>query len=216
MEGKRVSDLIAVVADLDTEQALHGILLRRKSLGIRPITHKIDRYVRRDAGCYRQGHDYLRPFTRQFAYALVLFDRHGCGGERKPRDALEGDLEERLSRNGWRGRAAAIAIDPELEAWAWSTSPEVAQVLGWRGTIADLYRWLEERSLMTAGATKPDDPKMALRKALREVGKRASPAIFRQLAERVSLDRCTDAAFVKLKETLRRWFPAVDPSEDKA
>ena len=49
----------------------------------------------------------------------------------------------------------------------------------------------------------------AYEKALGQVRKPRSSATFRQIAEKVSFNNCTDAAFLKLLTTLRKWFPDV-------
>jgi hypothetical protein len=56
------------------------------------------------------------------------------------------------------------------------------------------------------GEVKPKRPKEALEQALRLARKSRSSSIFRQLAQRVSVKRCTDPAFLKFKATLQRWF----------
>ncbi|MCL4853651.1 MAG: hypothetical protein KJZ78_20030, partial [Bryobacteraceae bacterium] len=140
-----MQDLIVVVADADAEKAMQSLLiLRRKSLNIRDITFKVQRFAKRDSGCYGESHRLLQQFLRQFHYAMVVFDRHGCGQEDRSRLAIEGDVEQRLTRNGWKDRSAAIVLDPELEAWVWSDSPEVDQVLGWTGQTLDLRTWLRQ------------------------------------------------------------------------
>lgn len=208
MASRDMADLIALVADIDAENALRGIFSRPQSLGIRPITERIDRHVQRDSGCYRNAPEYLRPFVGQFRRALVVFDQHGCGHDEVPRDQLEADVEERLARNGWADRAAVIVVAPELEAWVWSDSPIVARVLGWRGEMRRLQEWLQSNGLLGAGRGKPLDPKVCFLRALRQARRGYSAILFRRLAEQVSLERCTDPAFLKLKETLRHWFPA--------
>ncbi len=201
-------DLIVLVADLDIKVAIEAILHRTKSLGIREISFQVDIFSKHDSGCYRFPHDFLRPFVRQFDYAMVVFDRHGCGREQRSREELAADVESLLEQNGWAERAAAIVVDPELEAWVWSRSPEVSAVLGWRGTTLDLWNWLTERGVVNLGDRKPRDPKDALHKTLRNTGKRPSAVIFRELAQRVGLRRCTDPAFSKLKKTFLHWFSA--------
>jgi hypothetical protein len=42
---------------------------------------------------------------------------------------------------------------------------------------------------------------------LRTVRQPRSSGLYRKLAEKVSLERCTDPAFDKLRIVLRRWFP---------
>lgn len=88
----------------------------------------------------------------------------------------------------------------------WSDSPEVEQVLGWAGRNPALRTWLETRKLWTVDEPKPHEPKLAMEHALREARIARSPANFGKLAERVSFKRCTDPAFLKLREVLRRWF----------
>ncbi len=203
-----MSDLIVVTADVDAAATLRALLQRHQALSIREITAQVDRHVGRDSGCYRDAQDYLRPFIRQFDYALVVFDRHGCGKEDHSRVTLEEKVEKRLRRNGWADRCAAIAIDPELEAWVWSDSPEVDRILGWTGKQPDLRSWLHKEGLLADDASKPSDPKQAMLDALRHMKKPPSAALFDQLARSVSVRRCIDPAFDKLRTTLQQWFPA--------
>ncbi len=121
---------------------------------------------------------------------------------------LEREVEARLLSSGWADRAAAVCLDPELECWVWSDSPEVTVALGWASRQPDLRSWLAARGLWEAGTLKPADPKKAVVEALYEVRKPRSSAVYRQLAERVSLQRCSDPAFLRLCQVLRTWFPA--------
>jgi hypothetical protein len=79
-------------------------------------------------------------------HALVLFDRAGRGKEGVGRAALEREVEERLAASGWSARAAAIVMDPELEAWVWVDSPHVERIVGWAGARGGLRGWLESES----------------------------------------------------------------------
>jgi hypothetical protein len=65
-----------------------------------------------------------------------------------------------------------------------------------------------ENDFLAEGATKPERPKEAMKAAMRQVRKSSSSSVFRELAEKVSVHRCTDPAFQKLRDTLREWFPA--------
>ena len=199
-------DLIVVVADADAEQAVEGLLRRPKALRIHPIQFEVDRYAKRDPGCYGTSHEYLRPFMRQFDYAIVVFDRHGSGRDEESRQAIEAAVERQLAMNGWKERSAVIVCDPELEVWVWSDSPEVDEVLGWRGKQSALREWLVAEGHCDAAAAKPGDPKQAMKQSLRAVGKSPSASQFRDLAGRVGFGRCTDPAFMKFKQTLQLWF----------
>lgn len=127
------------------------------------------------------------------------------------RETIEQRVEQRLGSSGWNKRARAIVLDPEFECWVWSDSPEVDHCLGWSSRQPDLRTWLKEQDLWPADALKPQDPKKAFLRALREVGKSRSSTIFETLGQRVSLARCSDPAFNKLRETLQDWFPGKEP-----
>ena len=181
-------DLIVLVADADAEWALRTLLEQRsESLGIRPLRYEVRRHPGHDPGVFREAPAFLRAYVQRADYALVLLDRAGSGVEhRLAAQEMEGELEERLKRNGWSGlppRAAAIVLDPELEVWVWTRSPHVAEVLG---VSQEQLEHILGRLPATEGG-KPAAPKEALKKVLRQSRRPFSARIFRELAERVSL-----------------------------
>lgn len=198
-------DLIVLVADSNTENAVKGLLSRPEALGIRALSLDIVPHPERDPGCWLRAPELLRSFRVRYRYALVLLDRHGSGQEKKTRLEMEKDLGERLASD-WGDRAAAVVLDPELEVWLWSDSPHVEAVLGWKDRNPSLRSWLAEKGFMVEGTIKPSQPKEAVEKALRAVRKPRSSALYRELAGRVSFERCTDPAFARFKEVLRGWF----------
>lgn len=201
-------DLILLMADLDAELTMKGLLLRHRALGIRPVGYDIIRHAMRDSGCRRDAATQLRGYHGRYAHALVIFDRHGCGADTTERDVIEREVEEQLARSGWpEGHSACIVLDPELESWVWSDSPEVARVLGWREGMAALIRELREREFVNEGEWKPRDPKAAMKHILRRARIPHSAALFARLAAGVGLSRCHDPAFHKFVHALRRWFP---------
>ncbi len=202
-----MKDLVILAADSNIESTLEGLLSRTPSLHIHPIQYKINVYQKRtDPGCYKRAHDFLRPFMKQYHYALVMFDREGCGHENLTREQLETSVEEQLYQSGWKNRAAAIVFDPELEIWVWSDSPHVATILGWKQQYSPLKNWLITQEFLSEDEVKPARPKEAMVAVLKTVSKKRSSKIYRQLAEKVSLERCSDPAFLKLKQTLQSWF----------
>jgi hypothetical protein len=201
-------DLVALVPGKDDREALAGLIeTRQASLGIRAIRAELLVHPRRDPGCFHEAPAVLQSYQRRAHYALVIFDHEGCGQEARPAPELERELEERLSNSGWPARAKALVIEPELEVWVWSDSPQVDVALGWQGRSPHLRRWLADNLHWPAGPPKPARPKETLDAALREAGVRRSSSIFRQLAETVSLERCRDAKFLQLKQLLTLWFP---------
>jgi hypothetical protein len=208
-------DLFVVVADLDAENAIKALLCRRRrSLRIEldfrpepPPRGDLLRWQGRDAGCRKDAADLLDAPRRTHRHALVLFDRHGCGAEDQAREEIEQEIEARLTGRGWSDqRARAIVIDPELEAWVWSDSPEVARLLGWGENPRRLRALLDEEGLWQGGSRKPSDPKRAMELALRKQRRPRSARLFGELASGVGLGRCQDPAFGKLKTVLRQWF----------
>ena len=202
--------LVVLVPDADIEQAMRGLLTRTDSLKIAPVEFEVTRHVNRDNGCRSSATSYLRPYLSSCRYALVVFDRDGCGS-RRPRLEIQRAVELDLTLNGWKDRSKAIVIDPEIEVWVWSDSPAVARVLGWGSDSRALRKWLVARKLWAANRRKPQDPKGALRKAMEEAGLkkkvRRSSTRFHDLATSVDFTGCDDPAFVELTRTLRAWFP---------
>ena len=199
-------DLVVLAADKTMRLTLRALLGRPQSLGIRSIEADLEFHPGHDSGVFRQGHEFLRFWQTRASRALVVFDRDGCGGPQS-REALEAEAEARLERSGWKDRSAAIVIDPELEAWFWSDSPHVGEVLGWRKSRSQLEEWLVAKGHLRQGQRKPAKPKKAVEEALRYCKTPYSPSIYYDLAAQVSFQRCVDPAFLKLTSVLQQWFP---------
>lgn len=207
-------DLFVAVADLDAENTIKTLLGERQAaLGVklqfnpdRPPQGDLLRYSGRDSGCFKNAVNLLRAPQRTHRHAMLMFDHHGSGGEKQACDQIEADLEESLCANGWGvDKISVIVIEPELEAWVWSSSPQVARILGWPHT--QLHSFLKEAELWDDTASKPRDPKKAMELALKEKQKPRAAPIYAQLAAHVGVKQCHDRAFIKLKKTLKRWFP---------
>lgn len=200
-------DLVILTADKNMKFALEGLLCRPKALSIHPVSAVFYIHPESDPGCLLHADSFLRPFVRRFAHAIVMFDREGCGKDNLTRDELEQRVTEVLSRSGWSNRASVIVIDPELENWVFSGSPEVDRALGWGGKNPALGVWLENHHYLVTGQIKPVRPKEAMEAALRHVRMPRSSSIYGQIAQHVGIGRCSDDAFQKLKTTLQTWFP---------
>ena len=206
-DGDRRGDLLVLVADLDMEQAVKGLLARPESLEMAPVKFEVRRHPRRDSGCRTGAVEYLRAFLGSYRHALVLFDLDGSGSDGS-REETQREVEEVLGRNGWKGRARTIVIEPELEAWVWATSEKVPEVLGWRKEYTELRRWLCGQGLWPKECPKPPNPKKAMERTMQESRSRISSRKFFELANVVSLRRCQDPSFNDFRQTLRSWFPA--------
>ena len=201
-------DLVALVPGTDEEQIVHALLSkRRESLQMRPVQYEILKHPRRDSGCAREAVQLLQPYLRRSAHALVMFDHFGSGAEASPADQLAAAVRQDLERSGWKDRAEVIVPSPELEVWVWSDSPHVDVGLGWRDHKPPLRDWLRRNGFWNETESKPADPTKAFEAALRQVHIKHSGSIFRDLAEKVGLERCTDREFLRLCRTLKSWFP---------
>jgi hypothetical protein len=206
MSSQNRKDLVILVADKNMEFAVMGILSRFQAINIRSLSFDIYVNPKRDPGCLNISHTILRPYINYYHYALVFFDREGSGKEELGAEALAQQVENLLARNGWPDRSAVIVIDPELENWIWSDSPQVDLALGWGNSKEDLRSWMTQQGFLQKGKIKPNRPKEAVTAALKIARKPRSSAIYQQIAQKVNLQRCSDPAFLKVKNILRTWF----------
>ncbi len=202
-----MKDLVIVVADKNLEHTLNGLLSRPEALGIRAIEADIYRHPQHDPGCAVHGVEFISNFDNQYRYALLMFDHEGSGQEGTTRQELQEDLNKSFAISAWGEQAKAIVLAPELEVWIWSDSPHVDAVAGWRGREPGLRRWLVDQGYLQEGEAKPLRPKEAFEAALREAQKPRSASLYLQIAEKVSLHRCQDTAFLEFKNILGNWFP---------
>lgn len=199
MSNGASKDLAVLVADNDIRAVLEGLIGQKYSaMGIRSVNFDTFRGPYRDPGCRTDAHNLLRKHCGSYNHALVVFDLDGSGG--KGRAQTERDVENHLAQNGWpRGRAAAVVIEPELEAWAWCNpnNLHVRNILGVQSQAA----------FAKLAASAGRNPKNAFQMACRQAKKRRSPERYRELAEKLPVQNCQDPAFQKLMTTLQRWFP---------
>lgn len=208
-------DLVVLVADGGIEQAIQGLLTRTIALGIRPLSRvEFPKFKPLDSGAFAHGAALVQAYGATHAHALVVFDAAWEGHPSEAPAELERQVEQRLTRD-WGRRARCVVIDPELEIWVWSDSPHVASALGW-DSMPELKAWLTRQGLWEPTAEKPGDPKKAYRAALGEKRIPPSNSIFHELAQKVSVQRCRDQAYLRLVQILRDWFPASSAAAHKS
>ncbi len=202
---------MVLASDKDIEFALRGLFGRYQALEIRPVDFEVVVHPNRDPGCYHTSHELLAPYAGECDHALVVFDRAWEGAPSNSPAELARHVEEQL-QGVWGDRGRSIVIDPEVEVWVWSDSPHVASALGWDDRIPNLRAWLDQAGLWPFAQRKPPDPKVAFLSALRQAKLPPSAAIFRRLADTVSLHRCEDPSFRALRDLLRFWFATAERS----
>ena len=202
-----MKDLVILVPDKNTQFALRGALNRPDALGTRPITHEFRPHPGRDGGVRTTGVEVLARERARFSHALLLFDLEGSGAqEQQTAQDLEGELDEKLSFH-WGPHAKAIVIEPELDIWLWGADNTLREVLQWpqAGTIRD---WLQGQGFVFDANAKPVRPKEALEAMVPIHRQPRSSALYEKITSRISLQRCVDPAFLRLRVSLQRWFPA--------
>lgn len=200
-----MTDLIVLVPDKPSEFVVRGALARHKALGIRGVTMSVVVDPARDGGVRSRGADILRLYRRSHSHALMIFDHEGSGASTSP-IVLERELDAVLAPM-WGADAKAIAIAPEIDIWMWGADSHLKAVCGWQRQDG-VREWLRARGFSFNADGKPQRPKEALQAILRESGIAQSAALYQKIAARVTLSRCTDPAFLRVRERLVTWFAA--------
>ncbi len=99
-----------------------------------------------------------------------------------------------------------IVIDPELEIWILQDSDVVEKAFNYKENIS-MREWLEKKGLWKPSLPKPNDPKKAVEEILKISKTPRSSAIYYQISSQVSVRRCADPAFQKLRSAMQKWFP---------
>jgi hypothetical protein len=201
-----MKDLVLLVADKNAQFALRGALQRLEALGIRPTDFEFRVHPGRDGGARKSGPEVLALERRRFRHGLLVLDLEGSGTDLPNAPALEAQLDRRLQVR-WKSGATAIVIEPELDVWVWGSDNAVAEAIEWPAGKS-IRNWLRDRDFTVEPAEKPTRPKEAFEAALRVPGLPRSSALYQRIAEKISLQRCTDRAFVRLRSQLIAWFPA--------
>jgi hypothetical protein len=200
-------DLVVLVADSNQEAVLDVLLReRRDSLRIRPVTFELRRHPGNDPGVYHEAAAFLRPYRRTHTHTIVLLDADWEGAPGTG-PKLEATVVEALQRTGWPpADALVLAVEPEIETWAWRNVGALAGALG--VDVATVRELAQAGGWWRNGMPKPDRPKELLEDVLRSTRTPRSSSLYARLARQLSLRGCQDASFGRLVEALRRWFPA--------
>ena len=198
-------DLIVLVADKAMRFSLQGALGRPQAMGIRPVHFDFIEHPNRDGGVRKTGPELLALKRSAATHSLLLLDYEGSGAHEAAID-LEADLDVRLTRT-WGAHSKAVVIEPELDVWMWGADNAMAAALDWQKNQS-IRDWVATKGYILTESGKPVRPKEALHSVMREVGQPPSAALYQEIAQRISLQRCRDAAFIRLKEKLQEWFPA--------
>ena len=202
-----MEDLIVLVADKNTEYILNAILQRVPQIeNIKPFSYHIVIHYLRDPGIYNSCHEFLRPFYSKYKFAIVVFDKEGCGENKMNSREIEHLLENKLAENGWKDNAAVIVNDPEIENWVWVNSPHFLNAISWDKNYIDIQNWISRKGFTIKENFKPIRPKEALESVLKYTNTPRSSSIYFDIGSNASYKYCTDVSFRKLVSILKKWF----------
>lgn len=201
-----MKDLAVLVADKNMDFTLRGVLARPEALGIRRVDYDIKTHAGRDGGVRTSGPETLALLKSQFRNGLLMLDWEGSGAETGNSIELENGLDARLA-DLWGNGAKAIVIDPEVDSWVWGSAHSISEVLGWREP-RQIRAWLADQGYQLDPNGKPLRPKEAFEKVMAFLSEPRSSTLYEKVTSRISLARCVDAAFNRLKATLQDWFPS--------
>ena len=200
-----MKDLVLLVADKNAHFALKGALGRTKALGIAPIEFEFRVHPGRDGGVRKSGPEALARERRRFKHALLVLDFAGSGSDLPDAEALEAELDSKLQLL-WKGAAKSVVIAPEVDVWMWGSDNAVEEVIGW-SSRKRIREWLHDEGYTFDANGKPTHPKEAIEAALKISGTPRSSALYQRIAGKISLSKCADSAFLRLRRQLGEWFP---------
>ena len=99
-------DLFVLAADLDTANALEGLLSRPRDLGIGDVTFDVRRHPGRDGGCRTGSVEFLRPYGAGSFHAAELVRAGELGSVESERRRFRERRPPRMRVSWERGRLA--------------------------------------------------------------------------------------------------------------
>lgn len=201
-------DLLLYCADSDMRFSLDTILTnRRESLNIKHIKYKIIVDQLHDSSIVKKDSNYFSLLKNQTnaQKLLVILDNEwdGSPGKNKIKDRILSNLQLSIWQ---KGDYEVIVIDPELEIWVWSNYQSFANSINRGINIVENTA----RRLGWDGVNKPKNPKFVYEELLRSLDISKSSSVFTDIAQFISLNRCSDESFQLFKNTLKSWFPITE------
>lgn len=205
-----MKDLFLLTADADALAFMKSILSRHEALGIRPITFEHMRHPMRDSGVIKEGPETARMYKGKCNKALLLWDHHGSGHERRysAEDSAH-KIQERLDGVTWSDNSGAVSVAPELEEWLWHSASSIAAYFCVEQD--QLFAWMNEYAVKkrsTVEKITKDFPKELFEFVCIDKLKRSiSPRDFEEIGRIASInDLQGSASFAKILALLQAWF----------
>jgi len=209
-----VKDLLLYVADADALAFMSALLNKPLGLGIRQITFDVERHPQRDAGMVQSGCELTRMKKGRYEKALLTWDHHGSGRDRKQTpEQVRDEIQKKLDSYTWRGNSSVTILVPELEQWILHCESALCSYCDIGKPQLDA--WLQERSNQLGQSVddlKAGQPKELFEYVMRSRLKRTvSPRDFAEIGQRAGvtgLMKCE--SFSSIVNVLLIWFPQTD------
>ena len=163
-----------------------------------------------DGGVHKHAARLLAPKLETHRHAVVCLDKKFPGAPAAGR--IRRDITGNLRTAGWDpSRFEVIVIQPELERWLWLDHPACERAFGYpRADHGRSMRvMMREQGQWHEHDDKPHDCDAALVWAARWKQRKTAPAtLFKAMLPTAPVQHCEDPAFVKLRDTLKSWFPS--------
>jgi hypothetical protein len=206
-----MKDLFVQTADMDAKMFICSILQKHKAIGIRPITFAIEAHPLHDSGMIKSGTELSRLKKGKYSKIILIWDHEGSGREHKYQaQEIEDQLRQELDDITWSTNNDAIALVPELESWLWHCKPSIAH--HYSLDIQSLDKLIEDAAKQLGMA--PDKAMIEKPKELFEflvrdgIGRTISPKDFQMIGQYAGINNLeASETFLKLRTTLRSWFP---------
>ena len=202
-----MQDLVLLVADKNMQFAIQGALSRPKALGIRPITFEFRSHPGRDGGVRSTGSLILAAERSRFTHAMMVLDFEGSGTAFSSPTLLEHSLDEQIEHI-WQNQGKTIVVAPEIDVWLWGSDNAIRDVFEWP-RASSIRDFLRGKGFEFTADNKPLRPKEALEAMVPIHRQPRSSALYFAVTYRISLQNCTDRAFISFREQLQKWFPDV-------
>jgi len=206
--------IAVLVADKDAETTIRTLLTKRHHALELPKLHegvnfKIVNHPQSDPGVFSNGKELVAPLNSSFSHLLVILDQEWDG---TPGSAqiIKDQLTKKLQAD-WDCRCLVVVPEPEIDSWLWvKGNPHVARSLGMGWD--EILKIAQKKDWWHPDQAKPFRPKELLDHIIRIAKNRKhhTSGIFLQIAEKVSLNNCSDKSFNEMKAWLQAIFAATD------
>lgn len=199
-------DVMFIVPDLDIQSVIENLHQESQRLGIGEYTFSAYRHYMRDSGVRMEAEIAARANRGQGAererYVVAVLDYHGSGARGDIGKCAE-RIEQKLNRVSFdRGNVLAVFIEPELEAWFFSDTIELARAIGL--SHAQLQRFIE-------GANRkfPSNLEKQLQHVLYLRNRDLRPPVdIEDVIRRIDMSKwLLEPSFHKLVTAMSKWFP---------